>query len=400
TLSGYTDGEAITLSGGTGTGATATATISGTGEILTVTLTGGGSGYLIHDVLTITGDTSTTATATIIVDTTDGAITLETGAYIFMQNMLLFNRLIIANNATVDLRSPSGSVVAVTYVGTTGTTFVTALNTGSSITFTNIQFLLAGVDITFIDSNAANTRVNDSQILLVGTGDKKLGTINNTNGGIAMRDSLLFGNTEGFTITAINNIQADGVFIFSQTTGGGTDTMYDIASLSDNVNFRNCGNRLLSTETLFDFDTSIVAPSRISIISCRSNDGTFYDPTGLDQTSILVTASDNDSPNSMIIGGWFINGNTNVTSITGTGTFDTFNLNTAIAYAENERFTLSDATTGELTFDGLKEATVSITGSLDLITGDSSAKTYNFKGQIDRGEIDTVAVLAAGTGYT
>ena len=399
TLSGYTDAELITLSGGTGTGATATAVITG-GEIQSVTLTGGGSGYLIHDVLTITGDTSTTATATIIVNTTDGAITLETGAYIFMQNMLLFNRLIIANNATVDLRSPSGSVVAVTYVGTTGTTFMTALNTGSSITFTNIQFFLSGVDITFIDSNAANTRVNDSQILLVGTGDKKLGTINNTNGGIAMRDSLLFGNTEGFTITAINNIQADGVFIFSQTTGGGTDTMYDIASLSDNVNFRNCGNRLLSTETLFDFDTSIVAPSRISIISCRSNDGTFYDPTGLDQTSILVTASDNDSPDSMTIGGWFINGNGNVTDIVTAGVFVPFNLDTAIAYAENERFTLSDATTGELTFDGLKEATVSITGSLDLITGDAAAKTYNFKGQIDRGEIDTAAVDAAGTGYT
>ena len=72
-LSGYTNGENITLSGGTGSGATATAVITD-GVIQSVTLTNGGSGFLVGDTLTITGDTSSTATATIDVSEI-GAVT-------------------------------------------------------------------------------------------------------------------------------------------------------------------------------------------------------------------------------------------------------------------------------------------------------------------------------------
>ncbi len=68
TLTGYTDGESITLSTitGTGAGATATATIV-LGDLTSITLTGGGTGYDIGDQLKITGDTSTADTATVTV---------------------------------------------------------------------------------------------------------------------------------------------------------------------------------------------------------------------------------------------------------------------------------------------------------------------------------------------
>lgn len=68
TNSGYTDGEEITLSGGTGSNATATAVISG-GVISSISFTSRGSGFTGSDVITITGDVSTTATATFTVST-------------------------------------------------------------------------------------------------------------------------------------------------------------------------------------------------------------------------------------------------------------------------------------------------------------------------------------------
>lgn len=68
TLTGYTDGEDITLSGGTGAAATATAVITG-GTIQSVSLVNGGSGYTVSDTLTITGVLSSTSTATIDVGT-------------------------------------------------------------------------------------------------------------------------------------------------------------------------------------------------------------------------------------------------------------------------------------------------------------------------------------------
>jgi len=68
TLTGYTDGEDITLSGGTGAAATATAVITG-GTIQSVSLVNGGAGYTVSDTLTITGVLSSTATATIDVGT-------------------------------------------------------------------------------------------------------------------------------------------------------------------------------------------------------------------------------------------------------------------------------------------------------------------------------------------
>ena len=133
-------------------------------------------------------------------------------------------------------------------------------------------------------------------------------------------------------------------------------------------------------------------------------DGDFYEQTGnkLDQTNVNVIADDNTgSPDSMVIGGWFINGNTNLTVIPIDEDFVPFNLDTAITYAEEERFTLSDAATGELTYNGVEQSTISITASLDFITGNSSDKLYHIKGQIDRGDggVESVAVVTGGINY-
>lgn len=65
--SGYSDGEAITLSGGTGTGAAGIAVISG-GIIQSISLTNRGSAYTAADALTVTGDTSTASDGVFTVD--------------------------------------------------------------------------------------------------------------------------------------------------------------------------------------------------------------------------------------------------------------------------------------------------------------------------------------------
>jgi len=64
---GYTEGEEVTLSGGTGTGATGIAVISG-GVVLSITFTNRGSGFTASDLITITGVTSGASDATFTVD--------------------------------------------------------------------------------------------------------------------------------------------------------------------------------------------------------------------------------------------------------------------------------------------------------------------------------------------
>ncbi len=71
--SGYTSAPAVTISGGGGSGATATAIVSG-GQITSITVDGGGAGYVVVPNVTITGD-GTGATATAVIGANGGALT-------------------------------------------------------------------------------------------------------------------------------------------------------------------------------------------------------------------------------------------------------------------------------------------------------------------------------------
>lgn len=230
-------------------------------------------------------------------DPVTGVITLPTGVYLFQQGMTLSNQLEIAAGATVELKAPSGSVFAITYLGT-ASPFISAPDTGSTITTTNIQLVTVGANMVFINSDAENTRFNDTQMIMTGTGTQKIGTFNNSAAAFTVRDTLFLAK-DGLTFTTIDNIQLDGAFGFFTDTS--TTTIYDVQALTTGANFDRCRNILDANKTLFDIASSITSPL-IVVNFCRSNLATFYDATGLDQTDVNLRAIGNDSPDSMSTG--------------------------------------------------------------------------------------------------
>lgn len=230
-------------------------------------------------------------------DPVTGVITLPTGVYLFQQGMTLSNQLEIAAGATVELKAPSGSVFAITYLGT-ASPFISAPDTGSTITTTNIQLVTIGSNMVFINSDAENTRFNDTQMIMTGTGTQKIGTFNNSAGAFTVRDTLFLAK-DGLTFTTIDNIQLDGAFGFFTDTS--STTIYDVQALTTGANFDRCRNILDANKTLFDIASSITSPL-IVVNFCRSNLATFYDATGLDQTDVNLRAIGNDSPDSMSTG--------------------------------------------------------------------------------------------------
>lgn len=144
------------------------------------------------------------------------------------------------------------------------------------------------------------------------------------------------------------------------------------------------------TGTTFDVD-----------VTFTGDDTGNMNANSLDHTSILVTATDNPGEaDSMFIGGWFHSTNVASTIITD-GTFVPLNLSTSggvTEFIENERFSIDDANEGIMQYDGLIPKTVTLIGILSLMKGGSTSN-YNLRYAIDRGEIDTAAVVLGGTGY-
>lgn len=104
---GYTAPPTITFTGGgTGQGATATAKLKVVG---TVTITAGGTGYTNGDVLTVVGGTKTTAAVVTVSSVSSGAVTAATittaGSY----------SVIPANAASVTGGTGTGATVTLTY---------------------------------------------------------------------------------------------------------------------------------------------------------------------------------------------------------------------------------------------------------------------------------------------
>ncbi len=129
TNSGYTDGEEVTLSGGTGTGATATAVISG-GVISSISFTSRGSDFTASDVITITGDISSSANATFTVST-------------------------IANNAVSSITITNGGTgytslptITITGGGGTGATATAVFNIKSGVIAVTTNILNSDIAIT------------------------------------------------------------------------------------------------------------------------------------------------------------------------------------------------------------------------------------------------------------
>jgi len=134
-----------------------------------------------------------------------------------------------------------------------------------------------------------------------------------------------------------------------------------------------------SGTTSYNFESQIV--SLISTteytkpIAFVVDDATgIVDSIGLTEKSIYVTANSNgDAKDSFSIGSAIANDNTTATTISTINIYVDFNLNSlAVAGSNIEQWTLMDATTGELRYDGIKEFFGSIRTSISAQSSGSS----------------------------
>lgn len=338
-----------------------------------------------------------------------GVTTLPTGVYTFRQNMTLTRRIEALPGAIVILTSPNGAAVTITYNGADASVFLTASDTVVRLTTQNIRFNLDPTNVTFWNNDAFGIGVIDCQIFFNGSGAKKIGTSDNVGGGVTIRDSLFFGHNDGWDFPNIDNVQADGAFqLTGATTVSGT-IMYNFTNITTGVNFRNCGNRLDSTEILFSFDDTIVDPVLINIDFCRSQDGIFYNPAAnhLDQTAINVTAIGNDSPDSKNIGSVVVRANATATTTTANVWTDISFSNASIHEGSNiEQWELTDpgaGTNAEQTYIGLKQFNGVINATITIDPSQNN-RLYAFRIVVDGSPtgdlIETPTLLAGNTVVT
>jgi hypothetical protein len=95
-----------------------------------------------------------------------------------------------------------------------------------------------------------------------------------------------------------------------------------------------------------------------------------WDTSSLDETSAFVVATDNgDQKDSANIGSFVVGGNATPTTINTKDVFENLNLGgNAVAASDIELWTLTNATTGEIRYDGISPAPVSYTGTLSAIS--------------------------------
>lgn len=259
----------------------------------------------------------------------------------------------------------------------------------NSVTLTAIT-LVAGV-------NPMNVTIDTLKAVALGVGNTLLfiepnppagSTFNITNSDSDLGDFYALGNN--ITINSVS----DGQFGHIRLQGVHNVTVGDIVRLS--------GFLVHPTYNGVFTVTDVPTGSEFEVLeNFLGTDTGILNAVSMDSTDVEVLARDNvNQQDSMFIGGWFHSTNAASTTILN-GTFSPLNLSTSggvTAFVENERFSIDNADNGVIQYIGLIAKTVTLIGILGLMkTG--SDRDYNLRYVIDRGEIDTVAVVLGGTGY-
>lgn len=189
---------------------------------------------------------------------------------------------------------------------------------------------------------------------------------------------------------------------FENDTDRGVDPWVDIRStIPVFVNFASVGFFARPTETVFWLNsTTQDAETRIQI---SDGDGenpadpgaTFFDPAGLDQTDTRVNTTNVAAvPDSKNIGSFVCNNNATATTIGAANTWTDLNLNASAVAASNiEQWSLTNTTTGELTYNGMSDFAGSLLASISCFSTGGSQE-FQFR-VVKNGAVLTDGVISS-----
>ncbi len=286
------------------------------------------------------------------------------------------NEITIPNAGGIRILSTHREVNTITYTGT-GTLFTSALMTGGfhcELT----EFIGTGVGATLFALTGDNTAFSAAISFLQCDWKEwnNLGTITAYQAGIVM---------DHFGVSNVGSglICSDGFFVgvhdtFWSNSVDMNDSFIHIDSNISRVSITNSGFNMGANpnERMVDIDAAFTGEVIINTVFAIPT-GQMFDGAGLDEKSIYVNSRNvTNNIDSKSIGTAFIKNNVTETTIATQNVWVDFNLNAGVIGGSNlERFTLTDTTTGELTYIGLEPFSGTVIYS---VTGVSAGGAQEF----------------------
>lgn len=300
--------------------------------------------------------------------------------YLFKTSMTLSNPLQLPAVGSCRLEAEDATNTAITFDAASSTAIQRTTGAGTARIHA-IDFTITGSNSQLFGLVAGTINISQVFALFLGTGTQTIGTMDADL--VVMENMQMVFPNAGLTVTSADNFTIDRVAIVTNISNPGTGTMISLDALSVNAIFSQIDFVGNSNETLFDFASTIT--SRISLFQVSlSGGGTYYDATGLDQTSIHVNSLQPvGSPRSRNIGSLVVNSNGAATTIATQSTFTDLNLDSnAVAGGNIEQWTLTNTTTGELTYNGIEDFAGLLVASISA-NGAGGSSEYHFRAVIN-----------------
>lgn len=284
-----------------------------------------------------------------------GVITLPTGHYVFRASIVLSDRIVLDTGATVNIYFEAAPVDSLVY-------------TGTGVFISGAPARLSMFDSYVVCSNSASTvfGITAGYVTVEKTRIETAGAMGSISGAtsVVLRSSTIAGFTGGlqfvnpgvFSVNAVANVPSASCAEASiqiggtSTFGGVIDTM--------SAYLTNASGSVFKIDSAFASPVSVMNVSFVGL-------GTFFDSSGLDETSPYVFANQNGSQkDSMNIAFGNVNGNTTATTILSADAYHFFDVGTMTENPVTETWHLSDADEAEFTYDGIIPTVATIRASM------------------------------------
>ena len=283
-----------------------------------------------------------------------GVITLVASTtYLILKSVTISDRFVIPTGSTVNFETGTFNVgIVLIYTGS-GTLF-----TGTNITafqvFETAIIATGGGTLYDISAGASNFPLI-TWFRCLAVGFASIGTV--TNSVYVAHFSAHVDCAMGLTLADPINMSIDSGAYFNTSDLGTTFfTITGTGTLAGN--FITTRVTTSATETAFNINNTLGAASDIRILACNFiGAGTVFDAGGLDETSVnLEVFSNANQKNSFTIGSFVVDANVTATTFSGNGVWTDIDFNAlAVAGSNIERFSLTNTTTGELTYNGIED---------------------------------------------
>jgi len=151
-----------------------------------------------------------------------------------------------------------------------------------------------------------------------------------------------------------------------------------------------------ATEAIYDIQATYAGVASLSSGVHTNGTGEFFKTGSKDQTTPGVGVLNiGGVPNSKSIGSWTVQGNLEPTSIADPNEWTNFNFDASVVEtSSNERFTITNTTTGELRYDGLKDFEGGLFCTISGF-GSGGASEYQFRAVVNGIPLTPISILSA-----